>query len=250
MKQPYAVSIIDAFSVSREGVKQVLGKRNFRVLDSWSDIANAIEEEVTDAVRAAILMNLTGRPLPTTETLARLREKYPGARLILIGEPFSTSRVQAAVQAGFDGFLLETIDPEAFQKSVELISLGERLFPVSEVVESGHQQERAVPELTVKSLDKLSVGEMRVFALLARACPNKVIARELGISESTVKVHVKAILRKTGARNRTEVALLSRDAEVDGYLEARSDARASGAGATITDPFVTNGNKRSNRRLM
>ncbi len=54
----------------------------------------------------------------------------------------------------------------------------------------------------------LSEREVQVVNLLCNGSPNKIIARELGISEATVKVHVKAILRKTRARNRTEAALL------------------------------------------
>jgi DNA-binding CsgD family transcriptional regulator len=66
------------------------------------------------------------------------------------------------------------------------------------------------------TFEELSPSQMQVLALLANAYPNKLIARELGISESTVKVHVKAILRKTGARNRTDVALRARGLAAEG----------------------------------
>ncbi len=222
------VSIIDSNSLSREGLKHVLRRRCFRIAENWSNIEEAIKAAPTGADRAAILINLARRALPSPQVLNRLCDVFPGARLVLIGESLNSARIQAAAQAGFDGFLLETINPEALSKSVELIVLGERIFPVTQWERLARRECDAV-EVAVPSLATLSAGETRVLALLAKACSNKVIARELGISESTVKVHVKAILRKTGARNRTDVALMSRDVEARALMDSVSLEPAAGA---------------------
>lgn len=218
MKARHEIVIIDSFIVSCEGVKHALGRRCFRISRSFRSTDSAIKDPAQDKQCAAILINHNGRPLPSMDTVELLRSTFGGARVIVIGETDESPRVIAALEAGFDGFLLESMDPEAFSKAVELIVLGERLFPILDF-RNARQKLQPAPELAACSLGKLSASEMRVFGLLAKAFSNKAIARELGISEATVKVHVKAILRKMGARNRTEVALLSRDAAFESRID-------------------------------
>lgn len=220
MRKIYEIAVIDPSSVSREGMKRVLSRSCCQVVESWRNIEEAIETASAGRDPAAILINCMGQTLPVPELFTRLREKRSAARLIAYGESAEKERVKAAIKAGFDGFLLDSIRVEAFPKAIELIVLGERLFPVF-TPEDRIELNRGGPvaEGAVTSLQSLSVAELRVLALLAKACSNKVIALEFGLSESTVKVHVKSILRKTGARNRTDAALLSRDVGAKAYLE-------------------------------
>jgi two-component system, NarL family, nitrate/nitrite response regulator NarL len=203
------IAIVDSNSVTCEGLKHILNRRRFCIAQIWPDVEGALSVERSSALPAAILINVAGRTLPNDQILGQLREIFPGVRLVLFAETCDLERIREAVRAEFDGFLLETIAPEAFSKALELILIGERIFPVPQVAQM-IDTARKTEASGGTAFESLSQSQMRVVAHLANACPNKIIARELGISESTVKVHVKAILRKTGARNRTDVALLAR----------------------------------------
>ena len=218
MRTIYSVSIVDSNSLSCEGVRRILGRHHFRIAKIWPDMEAAASEGQVEAGPAAILLNVAGRPMPCALSLGRLREAFPKSGLVLVSEKPDTERIQKAIHAGIDGFFLETMPPEVFSKALELIVLGEKVYPVVEPATI------EVPE-TDRSInpafEELSESQMRVVALLAKAHPNKVIARELNITESTVKVHVKAILRKTGARNRTDVALLARGSRPEAAADPR-----------------------------
>ncbi len=242
------ISIIDPNLLSCEGLKRVLGGRRFKVGRTWPNSDAALEAATMGEAPAAILMNFSGQALPEAEDFEQLRQAYPGTRLILFGEELDPTRVQAAAKAEVDGFLLASIKLEALPKAIELILLGERLFPAPSFDKG--RKSRPSPHLEVSSLATLSTSEMRVLALLAKACANKVIARELGISESTVKVHVKAILRKTGAKNRTDVALLSRDLGAKAYLESVASGRSENSVGREGNSFLIERAEGENGRLM
>ena len=128
--------------------------------------------------------------------------------------------------AGTDSVVLTSTAGNALLKALELVLLGQRVYPAglfqsTPAPESIYDADcRALlpacddmPDNGAESrfpngLRQLSERELQVVNLLCNGSPNKIIARQLGITESTVKVHVKAILRKTHARNRTEAALL------------------------------------------
>ncbi|WP_146592266.1 LuxR C-terminal-related transcriptional regulator [Puniceibacterium confluentis] len=219
MKQPLFISVVDPNSLSCEGLKHVLPSRNFKIVNTWANIEDALQAVSCDVHLEAVLINLSKQALPSPQVMDQLRKAFPDARIVLIEEVFNPERIRDATQLKVDGLLLETINTVAFSKAVELIMLGERIFPVL----PPEQKPDKVPVTThgsaAEALKTLSPSELRVLALLAQALANKVIARDLGISESTVKVHVKSILRKTGSRNRTDAALLARDVEAMAVLE-------------------------------
>jgi len=229
----HLISTIGVSALYCEGLRHILDKRIFQLGENLEAIEPAIQAGPAGQSPSALLINVARRLLPSSSVIARLRERFPEARLVLVEEVCNGERIQQAIEIDLDGYLLETIHPLAFSKALELVLVGERVFPVPHLKPAL----RCEPEVVNPPFEELSESQMRVVALLAHAYPNKVIARELGISESTVKVHVKAILRKTGARNRTDVALLargfedaagSRSAEIEilqASAEAESDAK-------------------------
>ena len=123
----------------------------------------------------------------------------------------------AAWVAGANGFCLSNIKRDILIRSLELVMLGEAVLPFSVVLsamdELAHHAPPKAAESTwnVESSElkgrKLSSREAEILIHLKEGAPNKVIARKLKLSEATVKVHVKAILKKVGAGNRTQAAL-------------------------------------------
>jgi two-component system nitrate/nitrite response regulator NarL len=105
--------------------------------------------------------------------------------------------------AGADGFLAKTVSPEALVQSLQLVMMGEKVYPTnlaSLLAEAG----APVPQ---DSLRGLSAREQEILHLLVTGASNKAIAIRLGITEATVKVHLKTVLRKVDVGNRTQAAV-------------------------------------------
>jgi two-component system nitrate/nitrite response regulator NarL len=147
----------------------------------------------------------------------QVREQFPEARIVVLADQFDLSFVRLGHEAGVDGFCLVASAPDVMIKALELVMLGESVLP-SEVLRSimaGLPQRQQQPlqsttgEPTLSDLKacKLSAREAQILGCLREGAPNKVIARKLDVTEATIKVHVKAILRKVGAANRTQAAM-------------------------------------------
>jgi two-component system nitrate/nitrite response regulator NarL len=154
----------------------------------------------------------TGRVL---EVARQVREGSPETRIVALADQFELSFVQAAHEAGVNGLCLTASAPEALIKSLELVMLGESILPfqvMRSIIDRTPQdqllQERTgEPKLPDLKECKLSAREAQILTCLTKGEPNKVIARQFDITEATIKVHVKAILRKIGASNRTQAAM-------------------------------------------
>jgi len=151
------------------------------------------------------------------EVVRQVRERSPETRIVALADQFDLGFVRTAHEAGVTGFCLTASGPEVLIKSLELVTLGESILPF-EVLRSlmdaapqnqsqTLQDNTAEPTLSDLKECKLSVREAEILGCLTKGEPNKVIARKLDITEATIKVHVKAILRKIGATNRTQAAM-------------------------------------------
>jgi two-component system nitrate/nitrite response regulator NarL len=156
----------------------------------------------------------TGRVL---EVIEQVRERSPETRIVALADQFDLGFVRVAHEAGANGFCLTASGPEILIKSLELVTLGESVLP-SEVLRSlidtappkpGQPLQDNMPEPTLPDLNtcKLSAREAEVLSFLREGTPNKIIARQFDVTEATVKVHVKSILRKIGVANRTQAAM-------------------------------------------
>lgn len=225
MRDLHKVAVVSSSLLSCEGLRHILDPRQFQIITTWPTIEDALTGQSDTVGVAATLLDSSRRALPSRAVLGELRSRYGGSRLVLVGETCDPARIQEAMEADVDGYLVETTRPEVFSKALELIVFGERIFPVSQLRQILVQGPEAVGQAD-SAFEELSDSQMQVLALLAEAYPNKLIARKLGISESTVKVHVKAILRKTGARNRTDVALRARGLAGEGHGVADTSDQA------------------------
>jgi two-component system nitrate/nitrite response regulator NarL len=155
------------------------------------------------------------------EAVTVLKLQFPEARIAVLADAFELGGLAAAREAGADGFYLTASNPEVLIKSLEMVMLGEFVIPPSlalDLLARNVQRETSLgaqaPKLTPAAaarVDRLSPREADVLRCLMIGAPNKVIARQFDVAEATVKVHVKAILRKIGAANRTQAALWATD---------------------------------------
>ena len=140
---------------------------------------------------------------------ATLKATVPGARLVLITEECDLGSIPRALAAGVDGLLNNTIACEPLVAALGLIMMGEKVVPtqvVNALTGYGFPSQPHVWDVTDVGTN-LSERETEILQQLVLGEANKVISRRLMISEATVKVHVKAILRKLHVLNRTQAAI-------------------------------------------
>jgi two-component system nitrate/nitrite response regulator NarL len=204
-------------SLLRSGLQQILSGTPFVIAEAASVAGSGRFQKLV--LEAALVLiearQNTGRVL---EIVRQVRDQAPEARIIVLADEYDLNFVRLGHEAGVDGFCLATIAPEVLIKSFELVMLGETVVPsaiLRNVVVGAPQakdqpfQGNCVAEAILSDLKacKLSAREMEILSCLREGAPNKLIARKLEITEATIKVHVKAILRKIGASNRTQAAM-------------------------------------------
>jgi two-component system nitrate/nitrite response regulator NarL len=203
-------------SLLRSGLQQILSGTRFVVAET-APVAGPRRLRELASQPALVIIEASQNPRRGLEIVRQVREQIPGARIVVLADQFDLSFVRLGHEAGVDGFCLAATSPEVLTKSFELIMLGETVVPAAvlpsiTVGAAPHRDERlqdytAGPDLLDVKPCKLSAREMEILGCLREGAPNKLIARRLNITEATIKVHVKAILRKIGASNRTQAAM-------------------------------------------
>jgi two-component system nitrate/nitrite response regulator NarL len=153
-----------------------------------------------------ILLDLNMPGMNGLETLDQLRTRTLSGRVVVFSVSNHEDDVISALKRGADGYLLKDMEPEDLLRSLHQAAAGqvvisEALTPVlaASLRESRPSSERDVQQLTPRECD--------ILKLIAQGLPNKMIARKLTITESTVKVHVKHLLKKMKLKSRVEAAV-------------------------------------------
>lgn len=139
----------------------------------------------------------------------------PDARIVILADHYELEPLADALRLSVNGYLSKSISSQALIKALELVALGEGIFPSSVLAQLGSSREVAAPLLLEAPehgpmrqwASVLSDRETQILRGLVEGQSNKTIARAFDIMEATVKVHVKAILRKIGVQNRTQAAI-------------------------------------------
>lgn len=204
----YRVMIVDDHPLMRRGIKQLLG------LDPLFNVvaeASNGNEAITFALQQApdvILLDLNMKGLSGPDTLKALRNEGIDARIIVLTVSDSRNDVYALIDAGADGYLLKDSEPEQLLEHIRSAAEGQNVISdaVADYLLSRSEQHNPFAELTERELDVLQE--------VARGLSNKQVAAQLHISEETVKVHIRNMLRKLDVRSRVAATVM--------YLEHRS----------------------------
>ena len=199
------------------GLKHLLKGTRFAIASTASD-PGSFSHLYPDATPTLVIVDGSDAASSLAETVTTLKGQYPQARIALIADGSDLSSVKLARSVGVDGFCWSAGGREVLIKSLELVMMGEAvlpthlmtllldMMPVSGELEA--QDKAGVGrEWSDATLPKLSAREAEILHCLTEGAPNKIIARKLDVAEATVKVHIKAILRKIGAANRTQAAM-------------------------------------------
>lgn len=201
-----AVAVIASSEIVRRGLIHVLNDNDFTVVVSAASIAEFYARSEEDV--AVVVMALEARD-DVAQASAELVKACPGARHVLTAAHFGLNDIVHACKQAIDGLILKGASAEQFACSLRLVALGERVLPgiaADYLVGDRCPAPPAVPQGN-EAYSHLSSREAGILRRIAEGDSNKTIALYHGISEATVKVHVKAILRKLRLSNRTQAAL-------------------------------------------
>lgn len=203
------VCIVSECEITREGLGNILKSEGFNVIGSFGAITELAEREfesefflVLDGIAAS----------DQSHSIRELKERFAPVPIVILAERFDFSTMLECFQSGAQGYIVRSMKAQPLTTSLRLAALGERVLP-PDLVDIFEQQAFAPVVRPCDQSDedvnraKLSPRELDVLCCLMAGYSNKVIARKLTVCEATVKVHVKAILRKLNVHNRTQAAI-------------------------------------------
>jgi two-component system nitrate/nitrite response regulator NarL len=210
------VILIDSNSLFREGLARLLDATRFHVIASCSSLAT-----LSSALERLPELILIEEPDITvvTRVLEDCKERYPAARRVVLNDCHG-EQLMRLFEIGADSCLGRDVSIDALLLSLDLTMLGTNLICRPNLLTAGEYsgersqngQAAAGLQLTGESVSdkiphRLSLREISILDCLMHGDSNKLIARRYQIAEATVKVHIKAILRKIQAANRTQAAI-------------------------------------------
>ena len=211
MQQDIEITLVGMNEIAREGLGRILASENFKIKASIHD-ANAIncnQPEGIDPEAFQIIIVDRGANGEGLNVCRQITQDFPAYRVVLLADGYEYDEVATAFRFGVDGYIVKEISCEPLFESLRLIALGEKVLP-SQLADSLCSQRAPMTggdwEASARAV-MLSDREIEVLACLTLGMANKVISRRHNISEATVKVHVKAILRKLRVANRTQAAI-------------------------------------------
>ena len=219
-RQSFATVLIGKNILVREGIARILRAEHFRILASVSSV-----DELPSTLQSLQLLFLivqAGDDFDlAVEHIGLVRDQHPGGRIAIVANHYRPAELALAFRAGASGYFVNVNSCDAFIKSIELVAMGETVFPPAFLsfaldTKSDHGRKAALPDENERAIfvttedtvaPQLSPREKSILRCLIEGDSNKCIARKIDIAEATVKVHVKAILRKIRVQNRTQAAI-------------------------------------------
>ncbi len=216
------VLLIDDHALFRVGLQGLLERRGIEVLmvsDGRRGVIKALHEQPD-----VVLLDLRMPDMSGVEVLRELKAKAFKRPVVVLTTSEEDQDIANSLKAGASGYLLKDMDPDELVSVLSDIVKGQTVVAprltrlLADLVKQGPSGE----ESPATPFDSLTAREFEILCHLAEGQSNKVIARHLDISDGTVKLHVKSILRKLGVHSRVEAAVMA----VENGIRYLSDAES------------------------
>jgi len=203
--------LIDDHALVRKGLEELLRSRGVEVVAA----AGSGEEGIKQALALSpevILLDIKMPVMNGIETLERLRASNVMVPILMLTMSRDDDDLRAALRGGAAGYLLKDMNPEDLVPALEAalrvdnVVAKEMVGSLTRIVQG---QSNEAPRRSAAPLSELTPREMEILSHVAEGQSNKMIARALNITDGTVKLHVKAILRKLGVHSRVEAAVIA-----------------------------------------
>ncbi len=243
-------------SMLREGIKHILSSTRYKIHPEDLSLRGMAVPQLLGSAPFLFIIDSNLYPNGIGNIVRELKVQHANARVVVLSDGFDLEGMKLSLQAGADGYCLATTDCEVLIKYLDLVMLGEvvlpssaflnAMLPVSEVAEA--HRETAQIAMSLSQTERASEGkdslirtlssrEAEILQCLMEGAPNKVIARKLEVAEATVKVHIKAILRKIRVANRTQAAMWA-VSHLSGTGQDAAWAQTNDRASAQSDPFL------------
>jgi two-component system nitrate/nitrite response regulator NarL len=206
------VLLIDDHALVRRGLEELLQSRGIEVVGSAGSGEEGIEL-ATSLQPDIILLDIKMPGMNGLETLSRLRELESDIPVLMLSMSRDEEDLARALRDGARGYLLKDMNPDELIPALNDALSGQNVVAkelvgsLTNIIQGKPQEQEKIEPAT--PLSELTPREQEILEHIAEGESNKVIARNLGISDGTVKLHVKAILRKLGVHSRVEAAVIA-----------------------------------------
>jgi two-component system nitrate/nitrite response regulator NarL len=251
-----AIVLIGKPSLLREGLRHILGASgsSFQIVASAATVDDLAWASMDQNQPLLLIIDASGEARALPRQIATFKTRQPCGRVVVLTDQYVAASVLAAFHAGANACYHKAVASELFVKALELVALGETILPpelLSHIqnVDAAPDASQPRPERDAQRLPldfdpKLSSREEYILKYIGQGYPNKIIAARTGIAEGTVKVHVKAILRKIRVGNRTQAAVWLKDNPISAstrglaQLGARPPACAANGASKSASTFT------------
>jgi two-component system nitrate/nitrite response regulator NarL len=221
-QRSFETVLVGSNTLAREGLKRILRAANFDIVASASCIDDADLSSLALQKPTLLIIDSGDASEAAIEQVRASKKQYPAARVAMLADHYRIHHIVSAFEAGTDAYFVSVANWHTFIKSLELVMLGETFLPSAllpyilnhdgrrtseQIAHDFAETRQALRKTEYDATSHLSVREKGILNYLVEGYSNKTIARKIDIAEATVKVHVKAILRKIRVQNRTQAAI-------------------------------------------
>ncbi len=210
------IYLVGGSHLFRHGLRTYLTSDSFEIAGEAEDYAEFDRSVQTTEALDLILYALPHGEEDPAAAVRSIRGSFPDTHVLVMGDSLIAEEFSACLSAGANGYLLSDISKDALLHSMQLILLGETVFAteLAKFWMNGSLERGATP---IRKLGhKLTPREVEIAECLLEGESNKLIARRLGITESTVKIHMQSLLRKINVQNRTQAAIWAMESRITG----------------------------------
>lgn len=205
---PISILIIDDHPLFRKGLADLIAMDETLELVGQACSGEEGLERALELSPSLILLDLNMKGMGGLATLAALKETDLESYVVMLTVSDNEQDVTTALRSGADGYLLKDMEPEEVLSSIQRVASG-RLVITDSLTELLAQALREEGKPKTANEAGLTPREEEILNLIASGMSNKQVARELDITEGTIKVHVKHFLKKLNLRTRLEAAVWS-----------------------------------------
>lgn len=205
--------LVGSKTLMREGLKGLLAGSPIRITIEAQRLIDVLNALASGQNAELILFDVTEFRDEVADDVRELKSRFPKIKIVMLTDVLDGAQLAGSFAAGVDGYLMKEISCDALLQSLQLVMVGEKVFPtdLATLLVNGTSTTPRIGARRVISEEVrgrgLSERELQILQCLAQGDSNKSIANKLSITEATVKVHVKSLLRKIQANNRTQAAI-------------------------------------------
>lgn len=224
----HATVIVGSNNLFREGLIRILGAANFDILDAIASVNSSVLDTLVERDCILFILDAGDDSAAVLDQIMLIKARNPVWRVVVLDSTNQLTNAASVYRAGASAYFANVATSIAFIKFLELVMLGETILPAAflpfvldhedcEGNGGSHHEDGDACKGDLKQellttadsapMRQLSAREKVILRCIIDGCSNKAIARKIAISEATVKVHVKSILRKIRVHSRTQAAI-------------------------------------------